>query len=430
MNINIHAIFSRTLFILLAGSLLSVGVGNSSGLNRAEAAVVDPLAITVQCGWNAQSPIYGGTNQTLVLTFPANCLSMYDNLKVYVDTSSNINVSINGATPVIAGSSWLNLNITDITLEFTLTLTMVDPTLGGHIAINDVQGISTNFGVYLNPPNLTSASPNPAAAPSPSSLGSLTLQGDNLLNVSSVEFVSYIPSYDQCFITPSTKTTTSLTLTLSGATCYYTSRTTITPGSYEVYALNGGYSNSVSLTVGDAVSKPDHVFSGIVSDTQILGTHSNTYTVLTTVDGDGSLIYSESSTGCSVGPSTGVVTITNSGDCLITVGTTGSTNYTDTATTLFTLHVNNPAAIRISKISENHSGIRGGEELVITGTGFTSGATVTLGGMSAQILKRTGTTRIMVRIPAHALGVVSVVITNPDSGFATIGGFTYKRNSN
>src|SRR6185369_13596172 len=69
----------------------------------------------------------------------------------------------------------------------------------------------------------------------------------------------------------------------------------------------------------------------------------------------------------------------------------------------------------------------GGISVTITGQGFASGATATIGGtplagvvVSADGLTITGTTQ------HHAAGVVDVVVTNPDTQSATLtGGYTY-----
>jgi hypothetical protein len=85
------------------------------------------------------------------------------------------------------------------------------------------------------------------------------------------------------------------------------------------------------------------------------------------------------------------------------------------------------APITIKRLSEDSSSIRGGDKIWITGTGFATGAKVTFGGTNAVVIQITGTTNILVRVPAHPVSKVSVVVTNLDSGSATIGGFKYKQ---
>ena len=64
--------------------------------------------------------------------------------------------------------------------------------------------------------------------------------------------------------------------------------------------------------------------------------------------------------------------------------------------------------------------------MTITGTGFLSGATVTLGGTAATNVSVVSSTSITATTPAHAAGTVDVVVTNTDSQNGTLtNGFTY-----
>jgi hypothetical protein len=68
----------------------------------------------------------------------------------------------------------------------------------------------------------------------------------------------------------------------------------------------------------------------------------------------------------------------------------------------------------------------GGSTIVITGSDFVTGATVTLGGTPATNVVVVNATTITATTPAHAAGVVPVTVTNPDgqSGSLT-SGFAY-----
>lgn len=76
-------------------------------------------------------------------------------------------------------------------------------------------------------------------------------------------------------------------------------------------------------------------------------------------------------------------------------------------------------------ISPNTGPIAGGIEAVITGSEFTPGMVVTIGGHACTVLSQTSTT-IRIMVPAHAAGALDVVITavNTDADTET-GGFTY-----
>jgi hypothetical protein len=64
----------------------------------------------------------------------------------------------------------------------------------------------------------------------------------------------------------------------------------------------------------------------------------------------------------------------------------------------------------------------GGTFITLTGTGFQSGASVSVGGIAATNVVVVSATQITARTPAHAPGTVSVGVTNPDSSSFTLAG--------
>lgn len=89
------------------------------------------------------------------------------------------------------------------------------------------------------------------------------------------------------------------------------------------------------------------------------------------------------------------------------------------------------AAPSITSIAPSSGSSAGGTPITITGTGFQSGATVKVGGVSATSVSLLGSTTITATTPAHATGdqtsvAVDVVVSNPDGQSATTSnGFTY-----
>ncbi|HYP26951.1 MAG TPA: PKD domain-containing protein, partial [Blastocatellia bacterium] len=80
----------------------------------------------------------------------------------------------------------------------------------------------------------------------------------------------------------------------------------------------------------------------------------------------------------------------------------------------------------ITSVLPNTSPTLGGVPFVITGTNFAAGATVKVGGTPASNVIVNGGTSISAVAPAHAAGVVDVVVTNPSGQSATLTrGFTY-----
>jgi hypothetical protein len=80
----------------------------------------------------------------------------------------------------------------------------------------------------------------------------------------------------------------------------------------------------------------------------------------------------------------------------------------------------------VSGIVPPQGSTAGGTGVTITGTGFATGAAVTLGGLAATAVSVQNDTTITATTPAHAAGAVDVVVTNPDTQHGTqAGGFTY-----
>ncbi|HEV3207403.1 MAG TPA: IPT/TIG domain-containing protein [Terriglobales bacterium] len=85
----------------------------------------------------------------------------------------------------------------------------------------------------------------------------------------------------------------------------------------------------------------------------------------------------------------------------------------------------NPAP-RVSAISPNTGTANGGTAVTVTGTGFLSGAAVTIGGTAATSVTVVSSTSITAKTPAHAAGAADVVVKNTDNQAGALsGGFTY-----
>jgi hypothetical protein len=85
----------------------------------------------------------------------------------------------------------------------------------------------------------------------------------------------------------------------------------------------------------------------------------------------------------------------------------------------------NPAPT-VSSISPTSGSGSGGTAVTITGTGFLSGASVTLGGTAATNVNVTSSTTITATTAAHSAGSVNVVVTNSDNQTGTLnGGYSY-----
>ncbi len=84
------------------------------------------------------------------------------------------------------------------------------------------------------------------------------------------------------------------------------------------------------------------------------------------------------------------------------------------------------AAPTVSAVSPASAALAGNVQVALTGTGFRGGATVAFGGAAATGVTVVSATSITCTAPAHAAGVVDVVVTNSDAKAGTLsGGFEY-----
>jgi Carboxypeptidase regulatory-like domain/IPT/TIG domain/Dockerin type I domain len=81
-----------------------------------------------------------------------------------------------------------------------------------------------------------------------------------------------------------------------------------------------------------------------------------------------------------------------------------------------------PPPVTITSVAPGSASRLGGTGITITGTGFLSGATVTVGGTAATNVVVVSATQITATTPAHAPGTVDVTVTNTDSTNATLAG--------
>ncbi|MGE3610425.1 MAG: IPT/TIG domain-containing protein [Bacteriovoracaceae bacterium] len=85
------------------------------------------------------------------------------------------------------------------------------------------------------------------------------------------------------------------------------------------------------------------------------------------------------------------------------------------------------AAPAVTSVSPSAGALAGGSTLTITGSGFITGATVSVGGSSCTSVSVVSSTSITCTLPAHAAGAVSVVVTNSDSQSGTLAAaYTYQ----
>lgn len=83
-------------------------------------------------------------------------------------------------------------------------------------------------------------------------------------------------------------------------------------------------------------------------------------------------------------------------------------------------------AVTATSLSQASGGTNGGTVTTLTGAGYYTGATITVGGVAATSVTVNSSTSITFTTPAGSAGAKDVVVTNLDGGTATlVGGFTY-----
>jgi hypothetical protein len=88
-----------------------------------------------------------------------------------------------------------------------------------------------------------------------------------------------------------------------------------------------------------------------------------------------------------------------------------------------------PDPISVTRVDPAAGDLAGSDWVLIRGRGFDPGATATFAGAAATEAIYVSPTRLLAQPPAHALGPVDVVITNPDATFATLAsGYQYADN--
>ena len=117
-------------------------------------------------------------------------------------------------------------------------------------------------------------------------------------------------------------------------------------------------------------------------------------------------------------------TVTSTGSYSATASNSSSLWIMQVAT--FAVQGTTTPAPTISAISPTSGTTAGGTSISITGTGFLSGASVTLGGTGATNVNVASSTSITATTAAHVAGAVNVVVTNTDGQSGTLtSGYTY-----
>ncbi len=110
----------------------------------------------------------------------------------------------------------------------------------------------------------------------------------------------------------------------------------------------------------------------------------------------------------------------------VNVLVTNPDNQSGSLTNGYTYTAPPPAAPTLTSISPNSGSTGGGTSVTLTGTNFTSGASVSFGGAAATNVNVVSSSTITALTPSHSAGAVNVVVTNSDGQSGTLAnGYTY-----
>jgi len=168
--------------------------------------------------------------------------------------------------------------------------------------------------------------------------------------------------------------------------------TTTTPGQNAILTFAGSAGQSVSLKVSFGAGMLD------------------TCNYISIQNPDGTPLLSQT-TACGSVYSSAVLVLPATGAYTVTVNP-GNLNVGSTTLTLYNLPT-------VTSISPRSGTTLGGTPVVLTGSNFQNGATVSIGGVSATGVSVVGNT-ITATTGAHATGTVSVSVTNPDNLSGTL----------
>ncbi len=287
-----------------------------------------------------------------------------------------------------------------------------------------------NAEIYSPPYLFKGARPTVTSSPSALSYGSqFTVQTPDAANISSVALlrlgsVTHAFNENQRYI-PLSYTASTGSLNVQAPA----NANIAPPGYYMLFLVNGNGVPSVAKFAqlsGSAVAPAPEVTSIAPNSGSFNGGTNVTITGTGFLSGATVTIGGTAATGVTVVNSTSITAATaahSSG--AVSVVVTNTDGQSGSLAGGYTYNSANPAPA-VTSITPSSGTINGGTGVTITGTGFSSGATVKLGGTAATGVTVVNGTSITATTPAHSAGAVSVVVTNTDAQSGTLAnGYTF-----
>ena len=311
---------------------------------------------------------------------------------------------VTGATVTLGGSAATGVTVVSATQITATTSTHAPGTVYATVTNPDGQsGTGGSFAYLGTPPTVTSISPTsgPAAGGT-----AVTITGTGFLAGATVTLGGNVA---RSVVVVSDTSITAVTAAHAGGVVDVTVRNIDTqvatcPGCYTY--VPGPTVTSISPTSG---------FPAGGASVTITGTGF--------VSGATVTIGGSTATGVSVVSATQITATTPAHAAgTVNVTVTNPDTQSGTCTNCFTYR----AAPTVTAISPTSGLTTGGDAVTITGTGFVTGATVTIGGSAATGVTVLSATSITANTPVHVVGTVSVTVTNTDAQSGTLtNSFTY-----
>ena len=207
-------------------------------------------------------------------------------------------------------------------------------------------------------------------------------------------------------------------------------------GFYRFRFVNGSYDATGGLALGSEMYIDPVISVGLTNVITFPNPAPQTATFTTSVQSSASVatgsqvtVTSSTTSVCQVaGVSGGQVTVNRiaPGTCILTAtqGSVGIYSPAEPVTVSFTFSAT--PAPTVTAISPATGTTSGGTPVTVTGTGFISGATVSIRGVAASSVVVVNSTTITAVTPGGAVGLATVTVTNPDNQLGSlVNGYNY-----
>ena len=326
-------------------------------------------------------------------------------------TAGGTTVTINGANFVVGATVTFGVNAgTGVVVNTANSITAVTPAgAAGAVTVTvtnpSLQTGSLALGFSYTPPAPTIGSVNPTSG---------AASGGTLVTITGTNFVANT--------TVSFGGTASPNVTVVGATSIQAVTPAHAAGTVNVVVTNPD-TQSGTLISGYTFNAAPSVTSVVPNNGPLAGGTSVTITGTNFMAGPVVRFGANLASGVVFNSATSITAVSPAGAAgSVSVTVLNTDGQQGILAGAFTY---NPAPT-VTNVSPNSGPTAGGTAVLITGTGFRAGATVTFGATPATGVTVSSATSILATSPAGAAGAVNVVVRNTDNQTGTlVGGFTY-----